>query len=442
MRRENRQSKDTRLLGRTGGRRGRTILMLVPALAGLIAITLAPPPAATEWSAPASPASASAEPSPASSPDPAATEWSPSASPASASAEPSPARSPAPAPADAVYFPETGQVVGGAFRDFWRRRGALDVFGYPGTAAYDHDGVMVQWFQRARFERWPGQPGVTLALLGQEAGVSQRPLPAPRDERALRTAGMRYFPETGHLVGGEILRFFERWGGVEIFGYPLTEEIGLEPDSSGVMQWFQRARLEWRPGAGVQPALLGDELLDRHGLRAGPLAAPQPRPAGAPDWFPALAAGAEQPAPPVRAITPARAPFPIEPGEKWIEIDISEQRVTAWEGNRPVFTDLVSTGKAGKGLTPIGVFRIQRRVANATMDSRTIGIPPGHPLYYRLENVLYTQYFTPQGHAIHYAWWHNNFGQPMSFGCVNMRLATARWFWDWATLGTLVVVRP
>ncbi len=85
------------------------------------------------------------------------------------------------------------------------------------------------------------------------------------------------------------------------------------------------------------------------------------------------------------------------------------------------------------------MYAINRRVANEIMDSTTIGYPKGHPKYYRLENVLHTQYFNG-GEALHYAWWHNNFGTPMSYGCVNLRLNSAKWFWDWATFGTPVVV--
>jgi len=353
------------------------------------------------------------------------------------------------AEAEAAYFPETGHAVSGVFWDFWRRRGALDVFGYPLTAAYEDEGVLVQWFQRARFERWPDRAGVVLALLGQEMGIYEPPLPPPADQAALQAAGLRYFPETGHLVGGAILRFFESYGGVEIFGYPLTEEIAVGPeDRGGVVQWFQRGRLEWRPDTGVQAGLTGQELLHRHGLADSPAARRTERPAGTPDWYPALVAFLEEQE---RLAREAREQLARETGplllvsgpvygEKWIDIDLTRQRITAYVGSTPVFTDLVSTGKVGKGLTPTGTFRILRRVANATMDARTIGIPPGHPLYYRLENVLYTQYFTTAGHAIHYAWWHNNFGQPMSFGCVNLRLSTARWFWDWATIGTRIVI--
>jgi lipoprotein-anchoring transpeptidase ErfK/SrfK len=132
--------------------------------------------------------------------------------------------------------------------------------------------------------------------------------------------------------------------------------------------------------------------------------------------------------------------FVPEFGEKWIAVSLPKQNVTAYEHTKAVFTDLVSTGDTAKGLTGRGVFAIWRRVENETMDSTSIGIPKGDPKYYHLENVLYTQYFDNSGEALHYAWWHNNFGHPMSYGCVNLRLATAKWFWDWASIGTRVVV--
>ena len=100
----------------------------------------------------------------------------------------------------------------------------------------------------------------------------------------------------------------------------------------------------------------------------------------------------------------------------------------------------MSTGLASKGLTPFGLHTINHRVYNEVMDSATVGLPRGHPSYYRLENVLYTQYFTNRGHALHYAWWHDNFGAPMSFGCVNMSLSTSRFFWQWAGIGTPILI--
>jgi lipoprotein-anchoring transpeptidase ErfK/SrfK len=125
--------------------------------------------------------------------------------------------------------------------------------------------------------------------------------------------------------------------------------------------------------------------------------------------------------------------------ERWVLVSVPQQRVTAYEGTRTVFSDLCSTGRADKGLTTKGLWAVERRIYNETMDSTSIGYPKGNPKYYHLENVLYTQYFNA-GEALHYAWWHNNFGNPMSYGCVNLRLNTAKWFWDWADFGTRVLV--
>jgi lipoprotein-anchoring transpeptidase ErfK/SrfK len=64
--------------------------------------------------------------------------------------------------------------------------------------------------------------------------------------------------------------------------------------------------------------------------------------------------------------------------------------------------------------------------------------------HYRLEDVLFTQYFTDRGHALHFAWWRTEetIGRPGSHGCVNLLLDDARFFWDWAELGTPVYVHP
>jgi len=60
-----------------------------------------------------------------------------------------------------------------------------------------------------------------------------------------------------------------------------------------------------------------------------------------------------------------------------------------------------------------------------------------------LKNVLFTQYFTNQGHALHYAWWKNEetIGRPGSHGCINLLLDDAQFCWDWAEIGTPVICR-
>jgi lipoprotein-anchoring transpeptidase ErfK/SrfK len=127
---------------------------------------------------------------------------------------------------------------------------------------------------------------------------------------------------------------------------------------------------------------------------------------------------------------------------RWIDVNISTQTATAYEGDTPVYSAGVSTGRPGWE-TPTGSFSVLRRVANETMDSSTIGVPSGGPGGYYVTNVYYTQYFTSGGAALHANWWSPDyvFGSiPDSHGCVGMRTGDAAWFWDFATIGTPVIV--
>ena len=92
--------------------------------------------------------------------------------------------------------------------------------------------------------------------------------------------------------------------------------------------------------------------------------------------------------------------------------------------------------------TPTGVFSILRRVPNETMDSMTLGIPHNSPYGYLVKNVLWTQYFTPDGASLHDNYWSSNFGGVGSHGCLGLSLADSRWLWDWASIGVPVVVNP
>ncbi len=113
---------------------------------------------------------------------------------------------------------------------------------------------------------------------------------------------------------------------------------------------------------------------------------------------------------------------------KWIDIDLSSQTLTAMEGNVAVRSMLVSTGIA-RYPTPPGRFRIYAKYPSVTMSG------PG----YYLPGVPHTMYFY-RGYAIHGTYWHNNFGRPMSHGCINLTRADAAWMYAWAPIGTLVVI--
>ena len=124
---------------------------------------------------------------------------------------------------------------------------------------------------------------------------------------------------------------------------------------------------------------------------------------------------------------PAASPAAANSG-RWIDINLSTQTLTAYEGSTPMFSTLVSTGLAFP--TPVGTYSILYHVQSQRMTG------PG----YDLPNVPWVMYFTNRGHAIHGAYWHNNFGQPMSHGCVNMRPDEAQWLYNFTPKGAQVVV--
>jgi lipoprotein-anchoring transpeptidase ErfK/SrfK len=130
--------------------------------------------------------------------------------------------------------------------------------------------------------------------------------------------------------------------------------------------------------------------------------------------------------PPTNTPIPDAYIIPGAGGERWIDIDISSQSLTAYEGSTPVRTFIVSTGTAAHP-TVLGRYRIYVKLRYDLM------VGPG----YYLPNVPYTMYFY-QGYAIHGTYWHHNFGTPMSHGCVNMYTPDAEWMFYFASVGTLV----
>jgi len=145
-------------------------------------------------------------------------------------------------------------------------------------------------------------------------------------------------------------------------------------------------------------------------------------------------------------IIPPTAPPPQigHPAGRWIDVNTLHQTVVAYDGTQPVHLAIASTGSPGWETTP-GIHYILRRVADETMDSSTlVGLDPAHRAQanYRLTHVLFTQYFDNNAEALHDNYWLPNgrFGVPHSHGCVGLQLADAAWFWNWATIGTPVVV--
>ena len=114
--------------------------------------------------------------------------------------------------------------------------------------------------------------------------------------------------------------------------------------------------------------------------------------------------------------------------KRWIEIDLSEQRLIAWEGEQQVYAVIVSTGKKGTPTLP-GVFSIQSKHRLNRMRGADYDVP----------DVPYAMYYY-RGYAIHGAYWHNRFGTPVSHGCINLAVDHAQWLFEWASVGTPVIV--
>ncbi len=197
---------------------------------------------------------------------------------------------------------------------------------------------------------------------------------------------------------------------------------------AGLILWFGS-----QP-ADAQQGHLGPAPVDKASLTPTPTETPTP-----------TSTPTQTPTPiPTDTPTPSATPTPrpqtswdyaIDPSTlanegRWIDVDLSEQKVIAYEGDKPVNSFIVSTGVAAHP-TVTGQFHIYVKY------TATLMVGPG----YYLPNVPFTMYFY-KGYALHGTYWHHNFGHPMSHGCVNLVTSDAEWLFNWASVGTLVNVHP
>lgn len=123
---------------------------------------------------------------------------------------------------------------------------------------------------------------------------------------------------------------------------------------------------------------------------------------------------------------------------KYIEVDLSEQTLRAYRGGVKEHEFLVSTGTRGHE-TPVGEFSVRRKIPIKdfiSLDQDTLSAN----YYETLEDVHFNMEFLPH-YYIHEAYWHNNFGNPMSHGCVNVSLHNVEKIYSWANLGDPVIIK-
>jgi len=131
----------------------------------------------------------------------------------------------------------------------------------------------------------------------------------------------------------------------------------------------------------------------------------------------------------VDVVTP---PAGLGQDEKWIDVDLGRQTLVAYQGPKPVYLTLISSGLVRKPddplldhATPAGDFRITSKHVTHTMDGDHAVDGP-----YSIEDVPYVMYFQ-LANALHSAFWHNRFGHPKSHGCLNMAPKDAKWLFNW-----------
>jgi hypothetical protein len=345
------------------------------------------------------------------------------------------------APPSTVYIPETGHSVDGVFLESWRAWGGAASWGLPLTAEFQENGRIVQYYDYGRFEYHPDDPNGAVVQFGDlgrqlqpfvlrrasgsgSSAVNEAAL-AARAWAPLEAAGRvdsetwRFVPETGHAVAGEFKAFWEATGESGYLGNPLSEPYKVD----GVtFQVFERGTLAQRSGEPPAMMPIGKMMVERLRLDTTPSAQGE---------LPVYSEALFTP-PPMATVSGV----PADPnGEKWVLINITLQYLWAYQGDQVLWQGYVSTGTA-KFATPPGSYQVLSKLESQTME----GVLGGE--YYNVPDVPDVLYFTDRGHALHGTYWHNNFGTPMSHGCVNLPTDVADWMYQWSSVGMRVEITP
>lgn len=376
-----------------------------------------------------------------------------------------------------VYIEATGHTLRGSMLDYWRANGADSVFGNPisepfaasnGYYSQAFETIVLQYRSEVLYTHDPIMrplPIGEVALANQLAGSSpEGSKHTPRHgaktlanqldasssagapSRALRQAaktldatdarvervvreGGSFVEATGHTISGDMLAWYTFHEGGFYLGDPLTEPV---EERGRVVQYFEGGLLTVEDEA-VTLAPLVKELAPQLEIDTTPV-----EQGDLPVYDELLFWTIDNPNP---------LGDPYAPGPKWIEVSISQQTLWAYQGDALIHQSLVSTGLA-PNLTELGMFHIRLKYPEQDLGGFTdatgevIGFDdaPEGTTPYLVEDVPHVMYFNMDAEALHGTYWHENFGQPMSHGCVNLTLDVAEWLYGWAPLGTGVWV--
>ena len=342
-----------------------------------------------------------------------------------------------------VWVEPSGHTVDGLFLDTWRTQEPL--LGAPiseemtaKVPLIDNKKVdlTVQYFENLAIAYSPNDPrGDDWTIQALPMGIDALKNDQKKLEKftiadsgtcsKVASTDCRRFGETKHTIRWGFKTFWEANGGEPMLGLPITEEFQL---SKGVTtQYFERAVLVWNEKDGVTARAIGKELAKKLKINTKKVAQPLDIPVYDEALFqPPIGVGGML----------GTGPGPIQGSYKEIVISISQQAMWAYENGVVVTSTYVSTGVGDvpETVTPTGYFSVLVKYDIQTMDG-TI-----NDEYYNVPDVPWVMYFDNNGNAIHGAYWHNNFGTPMSHGCVNLPLDVASFLYGWAPEGTAVTV--
>lgn len=365
-----------------------------------------------------------------------------------------------------AYVPATQHSVRGYLLDYWRANGGPSVYGNPVTEPFaSANGYYSQAFEAGIMQYipdlvWTDSASVTLMPIANTvldsrlgtfnrdgrrgAGGGNRSRSAftavaatSKTAQSAVNSGGTYVDTSAHTISGPIADWYNSHEGASYLGNPVSQPV----NERGVMiQYFDGAALIQNNDNDVYLAPIVREHEADLGLDTTPV-----EQGNAPVYSEKLFWTMDNPYP---------QGDPNAPGRKLIEVNTTTETEYAWQGSTLVMTSLVSTGLAPNFTAP-GVFHVRYKLpvtdmagtlsadgkvdalGQAASDAAKAGDLPGQTGWV-VPNVPDVMYFNSEAEALHGAYWHHNFGNPMSHGCVNQPLDVAHFMYGWAPIGTEV----
>lgn len=367
-----------------------------------------------------------------------------------------------------VYVSKFGHTIRGYMLDYWRSQGASSVYGSPISEPFGaRSGYYSQAFEGGIFQfrpefLWSDTPSMTLQPIGRDVlnahtgtirrdgkrqgGGGDRRASAWRSYGAdsgvanrAYSIGGQFNATSGHSITAEFQSWYASHEGDWYLGAPLSQPM---VERGAIVQYFEGAVLtRSKSGAvGVAPIV----RQQARALRVNTAPVDQ---VGLPEFSETMFWQSDNPNP---------LGDPNSSGRKWIEVSIGQQTLWAYQGGTLISSTLVSTG-IDPNSTEEGLFHVRYKLPTQDMAGTTnadgevvalgqeaaanagVGTEVGETAY-TVKDVPNVMYFNMDAEALHGAYWHNNFGNKMSHGCINLPLYFATWLYGWAPLGTEVWV--